>query len=396
MICKYPPIQGGVCADAYWTAQLFAELGHEVHVVTNAPEVEEEYKLHLTSDDEKLLTGFRKKNSIVVHTTSIDKRHVFIPKNNPSVSKMTTLALEVCKEFKPDFIWAYYLEPYGVTALYVSLITGIPYTIRHAGSDMGRLILTKGLNTLYTEVFKRATLVLTHERHLDTFKEMGVSETALAQVVSPRLPADLFYPEDFRKSRDKLVLGVYGKAGPTKGTPELLNAMAMLRDEGYPVVLKALWGGRYMSDTLKQINDLNLTNDVVEVYNFIAHWHMPDFIRECDIIMFLENRFRVSFHTPCVPLETLSCGRPLIVTKEIRDKQFVRTLLKEDENCSSLPDPLTAQGIVDAIKDMHHKIKAGLIIPTDWVENSPLLAVKVRQNMEHLIAHVQDKLGITV
>jgi len=395
MICKYPPIQGGVCADAYWTAQLFAELGHEVQVVTNASEVEDEYKLRLTPEDEILLTGFRKKNSIILHTTSIDKRHVFIPKNNPSVSKMTSLTLEVCKEFKPDFIWAYYLEPYGVTALYVSLMTGIPYTIRHAGSDMGRLIMTKGLKTLYAEVFRRAALVLTHERHLDTFREIGVSEASIAQVVSPRLPADLFYPEDFRRGRNKLVLGVYGKAGPTKGSPELISAMAILRDEGYPVVLKALWGGRYMADTLKQMSDLGLAN-MIELHDFIAHWHVPDFIRDCDVIMFLENRFRVTFHTPCVPLETLSCGRPLIVTREIREKQFVRTLLKEGENCSTLPAPLTPQGIVHAIKDMHLKIKAGLIAPTDWVEDSPLLAVKVRQNMDQLLAHIQDRLGIVV
>jgi hypothetical protein len=84
------------------------------------------------------------------------------------------------------------------------------------------------------------------------------------------------------------------------------------------------------------------------------------------------------------------------VTKEIYEKQFVRAVLKEGVNCSVLPDPLTPKDIVTAVKDMRHKIESGLAAPIDWIESSPLLAVRVRQNMEQLLARTQDKLGITV
>jgi hypothetical protein len=143
MIGKYPPIQGGVSADNYWTAQLLAEMGHEVHVLTNADEVEPEYRIKMTDDDILRLGGFRDTSFIEVHMTTIDKNHVFIPQTNPSVSKLLSLGIEITNLFRPDVIWAHYLEPYGVVACLLSSLTKIPYVFRHAGSDIGRLMLTK-------------------------------------------------------------------------------------------------------------------------------------------------------------------------------------------------------------------------------------------------------------
>ena len=50
-IVKYPPIQGGVSAQSYWLCRALAEAGHEVHVVTNAEEVEQDYRLVLGESD---------------------------------------------------------------------------------------------------------------------------------------------------------------------------------------------------------------------------------------------------------------------------------------------------------------------------------------------------------
>ena len=42
---KYPPIEGGVARDNLWAAFALAEQGHEVHVVTNAREVEDRFRI---------------------------------------------------------------------------------------------------------------------------------------------------------------------------------------------------------------------------------------------------------------------------------------------------------------------------------------------------------------
>lgn len=51
IVGKYPPIEGGVSASTYWLAYGLAARGHEVHVVTNADEVEDRYRIHLGPAD---------------------------------------------------------------------------------------------------------------------------------------------------------------------------------------------------------------------------------------------------------------------------------------------------------------------------------------------------------
>ena len=46
IIGKFPPIQGGVSAQTYWSAHALARRGHDVHVVTNAKEAVAPYRMH--------------------------------------------------------------------------------------------------------------------------------------------------------------------------------------------------------------------------------------------------------------------------------------------------------------------------------------------------------------
>ena len=50
-ITKYPPIQGGVSSQCYWSAWGLAQRGHTVHVITNANEVEDVFRIDLPSKD---------------------------------------------------------------------------------------------------------------------------------------------------------------------------------------------------------------------------------------------------------------------------------------------------------------------------------------------------------
>jgi hypothetical protein len=47
-LVKYPPIQGGVSMHSYWMARRLAQRGHQVYVVTNAAEVEGDYRMAMT------------------------------------------------------------------------------------------------------------------------------------------------------------------------------------------------------------------------------------------------------------------------------------------------------------------------------------------------------------
>ncbi len=383
IIGKYPPIQGGVSADTYWTVQLLSELGHEVQVLTNALEVEEEYRLQLNEDDKKLLNGYRLPNSIVVHTSYFDKCHIFIPQNNPSISKLVGIGLKVIEGMKPDLIWSYYVEPYGVVALLLSKLSGIPYIIRHAGSDLGRLMLTDQLKPLYYEVFRNAVVVLTNPSHFTKFKEMGIDEKKMIQHVSVRVPADVFYPKSMPEG--EFTVGIYGKPGNAKGSLELLKAMSLLKAEGFPVTLKALWGGQFLPKVRQEIKNLDI-NDRVLVGNYISHWKIPEFIWNCHIILFLENNFSITFHGPGVPIESLCCGRPILTTEEIEKKRT--DILKRGENCIIVPSsPLKPEDIATALKEAYAKISIGWP-EVEWPD-SGLIGVRTRKAMIRLIAQIQ-------
>ena len=49
---KYPPIEGGISSRTYWLSRALGKRGMEIHIITNALEVEEEYRE--TFDFEKL------------------------------------------------------------------------------------------------------------------------------------------------------------------------------------------------------------------------------------------------------------------------------------------------------------------------------------------------------
>ncbi len=348
MICKYPPIQGGVSAECYWTTQLLAEMGHDVSVLTNAQEVEEEYRIAMSPEDEKLLYGFSKPNSVAMLSTHVDRKHVFVPQTNPSVSKLLNLGLEMVETAKPDFIWAHYLEPYGVVAMMLSKITGIPYVFKHAGSDIGRLMITPQLRRLYHEVLRNAAMVMTYPHHHERFTSVGVSTSRLGKSVSVKIRPELFFPTPF-KVKSPLTLGVYGKVGESKGTGALLEAMASLKGSKQEVRLLTHWGGRNLDRYLEQIDRMGIS-DMVQIEGFVPHWRIPDFIHSCDAVLFLENRFSITFHHPSIPFEVLACGRPVITTKEVAGKRVYDTLLKDGENAFIIEGDITGESVTSMIK----------------------------------------------
>ena len=116
VIGKYPPIQGGVSSQTYWLTHALAALGHEVHCVTNADEVEPSYRMYLSPDDRHRLETRpkdRRTGSVTVHCTNEPRGLTFIPYANPFTTKLAALAADVVEEYGCHLILAWYLEPYG-------------------------------------------------------------------------------------------------------------------------------------------------------------------------------------------------------------------------------------------------------------------------------------------
>lgn len=72
LITKYPPIEGGISSQAYWLVKALGQRGHEVFVVTNADEVERDYREQTEKSDACLAS---------------DNVHVFSTSSSPESRK---------------------------------------------------------------------------------------------------------------------------------------------------------------------------------------------------------------------------------------------------------------------------------------------------------------------
>lgn len=380
-ISKYPPIQGGVSRQNFWIARALADRGVEVHVVTNAPEVEEEFRIvdldaWLPDPEAPPYSG----RGVTVHATRASRRHFYIPAANPYVTKLAALAADVVRENGCDLILGRYFEPYGMAAHLASRWTGVPYGLRHAGSDAGRLLQAPELRTAYREMLLGADAIMTSDLVARGFRSLGVEEERIYQALMPGLPHRWFRPEGpvmdlprvietvranlppgylggitHRWTRAALdptlpTIGIYGKAGEHKGTFDLIAALGRLRAAGlrFNFVAFTQARGQVMQRVAEAVEAAEI-EPCTWLLPFIPHWRIPSFLRACTAVCFLERGFPIKLHTPGLPREVLACGACLILSQEILDKQADRASFRDAHNVLVV-EPRAAQELEAALR----------------------------------------------
>jgi glycosyltransferase involved in cell wall biosynthesis len=404
---KYPPIQGGVSAQCFWLARGLADAGHQVVVVTNAEEVEDEYRLRMTPEDRRWLEytapggGSVKLYNVV--PASLKDMH--IPQSKLFVSKLASLATDAVRRHGSEIIFSYYFEPYGVAAHLASAWTGVPYVFHHAGSDLGRLMNQPDLFTTYREVACRADGVLT--KSLLSFMGMGVAPESIYPTPPFYLPRRHFNPEvepldfnahiaELRRQAPALVansrpvdpsvptVGIYGKMGEPKGSFDLLAALGRLRREGLRFNFVAVTRGRKMERYHQAVREHGL-EEVTWVLPFMPHWKIARFIRACTAVCFLERDFPVKGHAPTIPTEILACGSCLLLSGEIAARQGYARQLVSGENLLVVPDPQRHEELAAVLRQaLQEPARAAEIgrrgagLQTDTHEHQAVVAEYVR------------------
>lgn len=361
LIGKFFPIQGGVSKDNQWVALSLAKAGFQVHVVTNAEEVESQYRCLNWSPLPPLPLNCP--GSISVHTTDKAQRRHYIPYANPFVTKLASLATTVIRTYHCELIYSYYLEPYAIAASLASHWTGIPYGLRHAGSDVGALFQSPELQAAYREVILTADYLVVSPATYRRFLHLGVTQDKLYFPVGTPLPPDLFTPnvepldvnallawmqehlpvepyyDVFRRLAQKAFdptlprIGIYGKVGEVKGSFDLVYALARLHAEGCQFQFLALLQGSpsILAQFVAALDTHGLAPNTW-LLPFLPHWSIPQFIRACTAICFLERDFPIPIHTPLIPQEVFACGTCQVLSHEIADKQPYRERLQHGKN----------------------------------------------------------------
>lgn len=321
LIAKYLPIEGGESSKTYWMARGLGRRGCTVHIVTNAWEVEDEYREGITVTD---LSTCYQPQGVFVHNTDPFSDPSYIPYAKPYTEKVTGLAIDVIRRFDLDIVDSWYLLPYAVAGFMASSMTGKPQIVRHAGSDITRVFNSPFMNSLFVEILQRSRIV-TYPGDKGLFNDLGIddSQIHLNQLVS--VDTSVFSPEAEAMDMKEIfgpgfsgepVITYVGKVGVTKGVYELVEAFANLRTEAR---LLFVCGGNGAKRLHEVVCQKGLAGKVA-FQSFLPPWKMPAVFKASTCVVVPERDFPVVQHTPILPREVLATGRCLILSREIYDK----------------------------------------------------------------------------
>jgi glycosyltransferase involved in cell wall biosynthesis len=370
-IVKYPPIEGGVSALSYRIVMSLAAAGHQVSVVTNADEVEDDYRIWMRPQDrDRLEAVFPNGGSVTLVATSpvSRKMSMHIPHSKPFTTKLASLATEEIRRIDAEVVFSYYFEPYGLAAHLAAQWTGTPHVLQHAGSDRTRLLAHPELSLAYREILRRADLVVTQPGTIEGF---GVATERVFQLKPLGLPVAFTDPDSRALDvdatiaqlaaaghpwitnsapmpRDRATFGIYGKLGEQKGSYDLVAALARLSSTGRAFNLLVMAGGHERERFLEAVRAADLA-DQTWTLPFLPHWRVPEFLRSLTAACFLERRFPVAIHTPGIPHEILTVGTCLVVSQEIADKQYFRDELRSGDNAYIVHDPSDVDELADTL-----------------------------------------------
>jgi glycosyltransferase involved in cell wall biosynthesis len=325
-----------------------------------------------------------------------------------------------------EAVFGWYLEPYGFVAALVGNITGVPVFIRHAGSDLARLSANRDLHEAYRWALGSATgLIVTNEGEFE--RKYGGMPRRRLRLRRPRLPEEFSAGHDLlqiaeivpqaedwfnrlgladevilsvhRLNRKPFVegtftIGTYGKVGETKGSYDLIEALASLADRGATFNFLTVASGT--RSELNRYYAAILRNPRLTERSWIlpplVPWRIPSFLRRCQAVCFLERDFPIQFHGPLIPREVLSSGACLVCSREVADKREYRRAFVDRRNAVIIEDPrdraVLSSRLLELITnaDLAWSLgRQGELLSRFWEEELPCL----EDSAQHLIEQIQ-------
>lgn len=362
-LSKYPPIEGGVSSTAYWFAKALGEKGHNVHIVTNAQHVENEYKEKIKRRENHLLEP----KNVKVHYLETDFKPPIL-KSEYFTDRLSGLALKVVEKYDIDIIYSFYLMPYGIAGMLAKLITGKPFVIRNAGSDVGRLYNDNSLKPIFKEVLKSADWIHGAGGILSVLDDAEISRDKIVKFghgtvhpdFNPEVEAIDFGPLCNLETKGKTVFTFIGKIQKIKGAYSLIEALALIKKKDFLMVFVSGY-----DEEVKQIKKQARKKGIIDKCIFVdfqAPWKIPSIISASDCIVLPETSeapmLPEGVHYPIIGREAFACGKCVIMGEGIAKRGYYKML----ENAKNV---ITVNP--KDIKDFANKLK--MIIDKPGIRN---------------------------
>jgi len=345
-ICKYPPTKGGESAKTYWLTRALAEMGYLIRIITNAYEVEKEHRLKVCSED---IDFYLKIPNLEIRATPPNELPYYIPQGNPYEAKLASITLSLIETEGLDLIDSWYLVPNAIAAfLALSLVNNrIPWVIRHAGSDLTKLLSHYLLNPLLKKILLKADRIITYRSTLvaGLLEKQGVPKNKMWFNDKVSVNTRFFSPEGPTTEdlpKDKPVIMSIGKIAAVKGTYDLLRSFVPFKNAAYLVFITA---GPKLNLLRKEVSLLGLEG-AVKIFSPVSPWKIPSYLRGADIFVHAERDFPIATHRPISVREAMACGKCLLLSEEIFAKY---NFLKRGENVLTM-NPLNHRQFSSQLK----------------------------------------------
>lgn len=297
LISKYPPIEGGIASKTFWLSRTLAQRGHEVHIVTDRIGIAPEYSLRHYKDT------FEADKLFVHRATTELPWH--IPNNNHFDLDMLNTAVKVVRETGADVIDTGYLIPYGVVACLASRMTGVPYILRHGGSDIHKFVLAGVWKDLLEDVFSNSALTITDKIGYDVVSRLS----SRVEILHPYVPDATFFKSIRGENGQPPTLALIGKANyywRHKGWNKVVEIMKVLGSKFKLVVVSQGTGFQEFRKYVTQSIGAN-----VGWQDFCHPSEMPELLNSVGGVFLLSGDLPFPAFSN-LSLEALFCGKPIM------------------------------------------------------------------------------------
>ncbi len=273
IIGKFPPIQGGISAKTFWFAKGLAERDISIHVVTNANCVEREYFI-----DDKYLDPVP---NLMIHPISPDIPW-HIPDSALYVPRLLDKALEVVRNHSVDIIDTNFMVPYGIVGYLLSSITGIPYILRHGGSDINKFLEQGVFKHLLPDVIKRAAAVISDDKNKEKFETMNQNIHVLPRYIPDE---NIFKPvTNSNKIPSFAYIGKVNYHWKYKSLDKIVEIFSGVMN---PHSLHFITQGKGFTEFVKFIEESGLK--IFNLRKFIHPAQMPALLGNIDYLLYFEK-----------------------------------------------------------------------------------------------------------
>ena len=308
-ITKFPPIQGGESNKAFYLFNELANRGHKVFVLTNTDDVKEENKSYFTEEDYKYLSA---NDNLKIFNVGVENLPRFIPQFDPKTEKLLNIGLSIITENKIDLIYGWYFLPYVSAAYLLSKITSIPFVLQHAGSDLKRILPTTAFNNYFNQIIDESAGILTYHSSASYFPKKETTSLLLQKPNLPNIYTPFGAKADFNKQYNinrnpDSVFACFGKFSNAKGFYETIDAFKSVKESTLLIF-----------SPNKESMNLELPDNVF-LLKSVAPWKIPEIIRALKAVIVPEWDFGVEIHRSRLPIESVLCGKPALVSKQIVD-----------------------------------------------------------------------------